>query len=67
MNQNQHGFILIYLLLLIVLVSSSLLQVVARYEQAVRSEKVIDRPFQQLLEKSLLKTGKNEEKCYNEA
>ncbi|MGL4972209.1 MAG: hypothetical protein ACRC6H_03615 [Culicoidibacterales bacterium] len=67
MHHNQRGFILIYLLVLVLLVSSSLLQVVSRYERAYRSEQVIDQPFQELLEKSLLKTSKNDEKCYNEA
>ncbi|MGL5296371.1 MAG: hypothetical protein ACRDAO_05405 [Culicoidibacterales bacterium] len=63
---KQRGFILIYLLFLLVMISQALLYTVFEYEQLKKSQ-YFDQQFEQLLEKSFVKTSKSSEKCYNEA
>lgn len=59
MGNNQKGFILIYVVLLLFLVSSSVLALLTQYEQMQHSQAMIHEPFQALLEKSVLKASKN--------
>ncbi|MGL4624601.1 MAG: hypothetical protein ACRCWD_06935 [Culicoidibacterales bacterium] len=59
MQRNQQGFILIYLVMLLFIITSSLLTLTAQYERMQRSQANIQTPFQALLEKSVLKASKN--------
>lgn len=56
---NQRGVILIYLVLLLFLVSGSLLTVTEQYARMQQQQTTLQVPFSALLEKSVLKTGKN--------
>lgn len=59
MQRNQQGFILIYLVMLLFIITSSLLTLTAQYERMQSSQANIQTPFQALLEKSVLKASKN--------
>lgn len=58
MSHKQHGFILVYLLFVLVLVCSSTLTLGAQYER-MRQAQIFEQAFVELLEKSVLETSKH--------